>query len=97
MWCRNNATRVHRDAGRLAICYRQCMSTIVVLVVALLGVAIAVALAFGSLHVVLRFIASQVITPVREFIARQRERRNAARPDHVDRRVTPAAVPPIND
>lgn len=61
------------------------MSTVIILLVALAAVFLGVALAYLPLRLMMNSMASKIAAPIREFIARQRDRRKAAR-DSTDRR-----------
>jgi hypothetical protein len=56
------------------------MTTLSVLLVALIVVFVALVLAFGSLRLLMDFVSRSVVAPVRAFMERQRERRAVDRP-----------------
>lgn len=51
------------------------MSTLIVLIVALVAVFVAVAIAYVPMRIILQTMANSIAAPVRAFIQRQRERR----------------------
>jgi hypothetical protein len=61
------------------------MSVIVVLVIALLAVFVAVAIVYVPLRIMVDIMARKIAGPIRAFINRQRERRQAGR-DTAERR-----------
>jgi len=61
------------------------MSTVIILLVALAAVLLGVALAYLPLRLLMNSMASKIAAPIREFIARQRDRRKITR-DSTDRR-----------
>jgi len=61
------------------------MSTVIILIVGLAAVLLGVALAYLPLRLLMNSMASKIAAPIREFIARQRDRRRAKR-DATDRR-----------
>lgn len=61
------------------------MSTVIILLVALAAVLLGVALAYLPLRLLMNSMASKIAAPIREFIARQRDRRKIKR-DSTDRR-----------
>ena len=62
------------------------MSTVFILIVGLAAVLLGVALAYLPLRLLMNSMAAKIAAPIREFIARQRDRRKATR-DSVDRRT----------
>lgn len=61
------------------------MSTLVTLTLIVVALAVAIAIAIGLAYIPMRLLLGQMARNIREFIQRQRERRNAAR-DTPDRR-----------
>lgn len=61
------------------------MSTVIILIVGLVAVILGVALAYLPLRLLMNSMASKIAAPIREFIARQRDRRKVQR-DASDRR-----------
>lgn len=61
------------------------MSTVIILLVGLVAVLLGVALAYLPLRLLMNSMAAKIAAPIREFIARQRDRRKAKR-DSTDRR-----------
>jgi CHASE1-domain containing sensor protein len=62
------------------------MSSIVILIVALAAIALALALAYLPMRILLTQMAKSATAPIRDFIQRQRDRREVTR-ETPDRRI----------
>lgn len=68
------------------------MSTVIILVVVLAAVLLGVAMAYLPLRLLMNSMAAKIAAPIREFIARQRDRRKVQR-DSTDRRSEAQKTP----
>ena len=65
------------------------MSTIEVILIAAVAIALAIAMAYLPMRLLLLAMARRVAEPIREFIARQRDRRRIARETPDRRNIAP--------
>jgi uncharacterized protein YqfA (UPF0365 family) len=65
------------------------MSTLIILLIAAVAIALAIALAWLPMRLLLLAMARRVTEPIREYIARQRDRRRSERETPDRRNVAP--------